>query len=158
MLTFCTHWRTHSTNQNQSIRNFYFKGENMTILVAYVPRPEGEAALEKGIEIAKRRQERLVVVNASVGGKQEDPSLAEVRDVERVEAQLAASGLDAEFKQFVRGRNAVAEIEALVDSLQATVLIIGLRKRSAVGKLILGSVAQELLLSVPCPVLAVKSH
>jgi len=130
----------------------------MTILVAYVPRPEGEAALEKGIEIAKRRQERLVVVNATVGGKQVDPSMAEVRDVERVEAQLAASGLDAEFKQFVRGQNAVAEIEALVDSLQASVLIIGLRKRSAVGKLILGSVAQELLLSVPCPVLAVKSH
>lgn len=130
----------------------------MTILVAYVPRPEGEAALEKGIEIAKRRQESLVVVNASVGGKQVDPSMAEVRDVERVEALLAASGLDAEFKQFVRGQNAVAEIEALVDSLQASVLIIGLRKRSAVGKLILGSVAQELLLSVPCPVLAVKSH
>lgn len=130
----------------------------MTILVAYVPRPEGEAALEKGIEIAKRRQERLVVVNASVGGKQVDPSMAEVRDVERVEALLAASGVDAQFKQFVRGQNAVAEIEALVDSLQASVLIIGLRKRSAVGKLILGSVAQELLLSVPCPVLAVKSH
>ena len=130
----------------------------MTILVAYVPRPEGEAALEKGIEIAKRRQERLVVVNATVGGKQVDPSMAEVRDVERVEAQLAASGLDAEFKQFVRGQNAVAEIEALVESLQASVLIIGLRKRTAVGKLILGSVAQELLLSVPCPVLAVKSH
>lgn len=130
----------------------------MTILVAYVPRPEGEAALEKGIEIAKRRQERLVVVNASVGGKQVDPSMAEVRDVERVEALLAASGVDAQFKQFVRGQNAVTEIEALVDSLQASVLIIGLRKRSAVGKLILGSVAQELLLSVPCPVLAVKSH
>lgn len=130
----------------------------MTILVAYVPRPEGEAALEKGIEIAKRRDERLVVVNASVGGKQVDPSMAEVRDVERVEAMLAASGVDAEFKQFVRGQNAVAEIEALVDSLQASVLIIGLRKRTAVGKLILGSVAQELLLSVPCPVLAVKSR
>mgnify|MGYP000509357605 CR=1 FL=1 len=130
----------------------------MTILVAYVPRPEGEAALEKGIEIAKRRQERLVVVNATVGGKQVDPSMAEVRDVERIEALLAESGLDAEFKQFVRGHNAVAEIEALVNSLHASVLIIGLRKRTAVGKLILGSVAQELLLSVPCPVLAVKSH
>lgn len=32
----------------------------MTILVAYVPRPEGRAALDKGIEIAKRRQERLL--------------------------------------------------------------------------------------------------
>ena len=32
----------------------------MTILVAYAPRPEGRAALEKGIEIAARRKERLL--------------------------------------------------------------------------------------------------
>ena len=129
----------------------------MTILVAYAPRPEGQAALDKGIEIAKRRQERLVVVNASPGGPQDDPSKSDVQDVERVEKLLANSGLDAEFKQFVRGKSAVAEIEDMVESLQVSLLIIGLRKRSAVGKLILGSVAQDILLSVPCPVLAVKA-
>jgi len=130
----------------------------VTILVAYVPRPEGHAALDKGIEIAKRRQERLLVVNAGPGGTKEDRSLADVQDVERVEELLAKSGIDAEFKQFIRGENAVSEIEALVDALQVSLLIIGLRKRSAVGKLILGSVAQSLLLSVPCPVLAVKAN
>ncbi len=129
----------------------------MTILVAYAPRPEGQAALDKGLEIAKRRQERLVVVNASPGGQQDDPSKSDVQDVERVEKLLAESGLNAEFKQFVRGKSALAEIEELVDSLQVSLLIIGLRKRSAVGKLILGSVAQDILLSVPCPVLAVKA-
>ena len=130
----------------------------MTILVAYVPRPEGQAALDKGMEIAQRRQERLLVVNAGPGGRKEDASLADVQDAERVEKLLAASGLDAEFKQFVRGESTVAEIETLVDTLQVSLLIIGLRKRSAVGKLILGSVAQTLLLSVPCPVLAVKAN
>ncbi|NTV86975.1 MAG: universal stress protein [Burkholderiaceae bacterium] len=129
----------------------------MTILVAYAPRPEGQAALEKGLEIARRRNERLMVVNASPGGHGEDESQATTQDVERVEALLAGSGVNAEFKQFVRGKSAVAEIEALVESLPVSLLIIGLRKRSAVGKLILGSVAQELLLSVPCPVLAVKA-
>ena len=129
----------------------------MTVLVAYVPRPEGQAALDKGIEVAKRRNERLVVVNASPGGSKEDPSLADVQDYERVQQVLAASGVDAELKQYVRGKNAVDEIEGLVQSLSASLLIIGLRKRSPVGKLIMGSVAQELLLSVSCPVLAVKA-
>jgi nucleotide-binding universal stress UspA family protein len=129
----------------------------MTILVAYVPRPEGQAALDKGIEIAKSTGERLVVVNASPGGAKEDPSLADVQDFERVQEKLVATGLNAEIKQFVRGKNAVEEIEALVGSLQVSLLVIGLRKRSPVGKLIMGSVAQELLLSVSCPVLAVKS-
>ena len=129
----------------------------MTVLVAYVPRPEGQAALDKGIEVAKRRNERLVVVNASPGGSKEDPSLADVQDYERVQQVLNDSGLDTELKQFVRGKNAVEEIEGLVETLGASLLIIGLRKRSPVGKLIMGSVAQELLLSVSCPVLAVKA-
>ena len=129
----------------------------MTILVAYVPRPEGQAALDKGIEIAGRRKEALVVVNTSPGGSKDDPSMADVLDVERVEKLLSESGIDASFKQFVRGKSAIEEIEEMVDSLQVSLLIIGLRKRTPVGKLFLGSVAQEILLSVPCPVLAVKA-
>jgi nucleotide-binding universal stress UspA family protein len=129
----------------------------MTVLVAYVPRPEGQAALDKGIEIAKSRKERLIVVNASPGGQKEDAAMADVPDVERVEKLLRDACIDAEFKQFVRGKSAVEEIEEMVDTLPARLLVIGLRKRSPVGKLIMGSVAQELLLSVNCPVLAVKA-
>ncbi|GAD20873.1 universal stress protein [Acidovorax sp. MR-S7] len=129
----------------------------MTILVAYVPRPEGQAALDKGIEIATRRNERLVVVNAGPGGRQEDPSLINGYEAERVEERLSALPIQAEFKQFVRGKSAIEEIEEMVEQLQVSVLIIGLRKRSPVGKLLLGSMAQEILLNVPCPVLAVKA-
>jgi len=130
----------------------------MTILVAYVPRPEGQAALDKGIEIAKRRNERLLVVNATTGGAKDEDAMASVQDVERIEAQLKEAGVQSEFKQFGRGKSAIEEIEALVTALQPYVLVIGLRKRSAVGKLILGSVAQEILMSVDCPVLCVKAH
>ncbi|MDD3937937.1 universal stress protein [Rhodoferax sp.] len=129
----------------------------MTILVAYVPRPEGQAALNKGIELASRRNEHLLVVNASPGGRTEDPSFADAQDYERVQELLSNTGLDFELKQYVRGNNAVEEILALVESLNVSLLVIGLRKRSKVGKLIMGSVAQELLLTVPCPVLAVKA-
>ena len=127
----------------------------MTILVAYVQRPEGQAALEKGIEIATRRKERLVVVNAGAAGK--DESLIDGYQGERIAERLAALPIQAELKQFVRGKSTIEEIEELVDQLQVSVLIIGLRKRSPVGKLLLGSMAQEILLNVPCPVLAVKA-
>ena len=130
----------------------------MTILVAYVPRPEGWAALEKGIEIARvSSSEPLLIVNAGPGGTQDDPSLADGYEVERVEARLATLGVKAEFKHFVRGKSAVDEINDLVDTRDVSILVIGLRKRSAVGKLILGSVAHELLMTVSCPVLCVKA-
>ena len=129
----------------------------MTILVAYVPRPEGQAALDKGIEIATRNQEDLMVVNATPGGTKNEPSMADVQDVERVEKLLAGSGINATFKQFVRGKSAIEEIQDMVDLLPVSLVIIGLRKRSPVGKLLLGSVAQEILLTVSCPVMAVKA-
>jgi len=129
----------------------------MTILVAYVPRPEGHAALDKGIELAKERKELLFVVNATPGGGSEDPSRADAQDVERVEQLLSVSGVQYEFKQFVRGKNAVEELDDLVATNQVSFLVIGLRKRSAVGKLIMGSMAQEILMTIPCPILAVKA-
>ncbi len=129
----------------------------MTIVVAYAPRPEGRAALEKGIEIATRRKERLLVVNAISGDNQKDPSLADAIDVEAVEKRLAGCSIEAEFKQFVRGKSAVAEIVDLAESPEVSLVIVGLRKRNPVGKLIMGSVSRDILLSVRCPVLAVKA-
>jgi len=128
----------------------------MTIIVGYIPRPEGRAALDKGIEIAKRRNERLIVVNASHDGEHADASMVDAPTAEHLEQELATSGVNYEFKQFIRGHNVVQEIEDLVAAHDASLLVIGIRKRTAIGKLIMGSVAQELLLSVPCPVLAVK--
>lgn len=128
----------------------------MTILVAYVSRPEGRAALEKGIEIATRRNEPLLVVNAGPGGK-DDTGVVDGYEAERVAERLTKLPVQADFKHFVRGKSTLEEIEELVDTQNVSVLIIGLRKRSAVGKLLLGSMAQEILLNVNCPVLAVKA-
>ncbi|MCE1250553.1 MAG: universal stress protein [Comamonadaceae bacterium] len=128
----------------------------MTILVAYVARPEGQAALDKAIEVATRRSERLIVVNAAPGGSQDD-TIVNGYEVERVEERLAQLPIQAEFKQFVRGNSTLDEILHLIDAEQISLLVIGLRKRTAVGKLLLGSMAQEILMSAPCPVLAVKA-
>ena len=46
----------------------------------------------------------------------------------------------------------------MAEEVGADFIVIGLRKRTPVGKLILGSNAQRILLDAPCPVLAVKAE
>jgi nucleotide-binding universal stress UspA family protein len=128
----------------------------MTVLVAYVPRPEGRAAVRRGIEMAKLTSEPLYVVNAGPGGEHMSKAFSDTADMAEVEEELAGSGVAYQLKQFVRGRTATEEIEELAENLPASLLVIGLRRRSPVGKLVLGSVAQDLLMSVECPVLTVK--
>jgi nucleotide-binding universal stress UspA family protein len=128
----------------------------MTILVAYVPRPEGRAAVTRGIEMAKLKGEPLYVVNAGPGGEHMSKAFSDTADMAEVEAELAGSGVAYQLKQFVRGRTAAEEIGDLAEELPASMLVIGLRRRSSVGKLVLGSVAQNLLMGAACPVMAVK--
>jgi len=45
----------------------------------------------------------------------------------------------------------------VAEETAADFIVIGLRRRSPVGKLFLGSQAQQILLDAPCPVLAVKA-
>ena len=49
------------------------------------------------------------------------------------------------------------EVLDVAESERASLIVIGLRRRSPVGKLLLGSVAQTILLQANCPVLAVKA-
>ena len=49
------------------------------------------------------------------------------------------------------------ELLRTAESTEADFIVIGLRRRSPVGKLLLGSNAQRVLLDAACPVLAVKA-
>lgn len=129
----------------------------MTVLVGYVPTPLGEATLRAGVEESRRRAEPLVVLNMSRDDVLVDARRAPADDLERVGRDVRDLGVDVEVVRVEQGGDAA---DALVDAAtthRASVLVIGLRHRSAVGKLILGSVAQRVLLAAPCPVLAVKA-
>ncbi|MFI1360112.1 universal stress protein [Streptomyces sp. NPDC020898] len=129
----------------------------MTVLVGYVPSPEGEAALRAGIDEARLRGEKLLVVNTSRGDAYVDPRFAQEPDLAHVREDLAALGIEFDIRQVLGGGDAAEEIIELSEQLDVTLVVIGLRRRSAVGKLITGSAAQQILLGCDCPVLAVKA-
>lgn len=130
-----------------------------TVVVGYVPKPEGEAALAAGISEARLRGSKLVVVNSHRGGQEFDGVKARAAedDMASVLVQLEESGIEHEIRQLVRGFEPAEDLISLAEASGAELLVIGLRRRSPVGKLILGSNAQRVLLDAPCPVLAVKA-
>ena len=74
-----------------------------------------------------------------------------------VKAKLEASGVEYDLRQLVRGFEPAEDLIQIAESSDADLIVIGLRRRSPVGKLILGSNAQRILLDAKCPVLAVKA-
>lgn len=130
----------------------------MSIIVGYTPTPEGEAALTHALGEAKAHHHDLVVVNVSAHSDPSEATFATDHELAGVEKTLAASGVPFTLRQLVRGRDAAQEIIGLADEVHADFIVIGLRHRSPVGKLLLGSNSQEILLEAPCPVVAVKAR
>lgn len=125
------------------------------IVIGYTADQYGEAALEHGLTEAALRGTGLLVVNSTKGDAYADPAFAQSGQVHDVEAKLKRCGLAFELIQPV-GVDPVEELLAAMDRHDAELLVIGIRHRNPVGKLLLGSVSQQLLLECAKPVLAVK--
>ena len=130
-----------------------------TVVVGYVPKPEGDAALTTAISEAKLRGAKLVVVNSHRGGAEfdGDAAIKTEQDMEAVKARLDEAGVSYDLRQLVRGFEPAEDLISIAEANAAELIVIGLRRRSPVGKLILGSNAQRILLDAHCPVLAVKA-
>lgn len=131
----------------------------MAIVVGYVATREGQAALRRAAQECRLRNTKLVVINSNRGGRDlgdEEAANAEA-ELEAVRAELTSEGIENEVRQLVRGLEPAEDLIAVAEEVKAEFIVIGLRRRTPVGKLILGSNAQRVLLDAPCPVLAVKA-
>lgn len=129
----------------------------MKIVVGYLDTPEGHAALERGVEESRLRDAELVVVH-SMRGRESDREILEAREEsEQIEGRLADVGIDYSVRTLVRDLPPGEDLVALAKEEGADLIVIGIRPRSPVGKLVLGSNAQDIILHAHCPVLAVKA-
>ncbi len=116
----------------------------MTVVLARTATAEGEAARNAALEEARRRGEDLLIF--TLDGQQLDPEGDELDGV-----KVTFRGPNA------RNRDAVGELLDASAEIGASAIVIGIRHRSPVGKLLLGSAAQQVLLEASMPVIAVKA-
>ena len=128
----------------------------MTILIGFVPTPAGEAALAAGLAEAARSGEDVVILNSPRRGATVDADLIDDDVAEGLLAKASARGVAARVDHADHGSDIVDTFEALVERTDARMVVLGLRRRSPVGKFLLGSDVQRLLLQLEVPVLAVK--
>jgi nucleotide-binding universal stress UspA family protein len=116
------------------------------IVVGYSASAEGRAALQWALGEANMRGSELVVVDTAP-----DQDLASLTE------QLESSGVAYQVKSAGEALDPADEVLRAAEAANAEIIVIGLRRRSPVGKLLLGSNAQRVLLDAACPVLAVKA-
>jgi len=123
----------------------------VAVVVGYVPTKEGAAALRRAASEAVVRGTPLVVLDsARSDGEDQTP------DAHAQLEALAEEDVSYEVRTVAPGQDATDELLRIAEDESADLLVIGLRRRSPVGKLILGANAQRILLDAACPVLAVK--
>lgn len=128
----------------------------MKILVGYVPTAEGEAALDAAAAEAKLRGASVLLLNTSRGDSYIDTRYANQAELDAAEARLRELGVKVTIQQAVSSGDVAQELLKAAEADDVRLIVLGLRRRSPVGKLILGSTAQRVLLESPVPVLAVK--
>ena len=128
----------------------------MTVVLAHVPNPAAEAAFAAALEQAVFRGSDIVLVNATKGDALVDPHFASAEALDALQERASTAGVRLSVERPV-DPDIPGAVLAAAGRHRASVIVIGIRHRSAVGKFLLGSDAQRILLDADCQVLAVKA-
>jgi len=128
----------------------------MTIAVAFNHSPRGAAALQLAAQEAQLRGDELCVLNIIAGNDTDPPNDP------KVERQVAEQledfpGLRWSLHTATEAYDTAESLLALAERVNASTLVLGSRIRRPIGKLILGSVVQQVLYHAQIPVLVVKA-
>jgi nucleotide-binding universal stress UspA family protein len=124
----------------------------MRILTGYVPTDEGRVAAHAAIHEATLRGGELLIV-----GPPADQHTPDVEaELQQLVAQAAAAGSAAQLRILRAGEDPADALIDLSYEDDVELVVIGVRRRSRVGKLFLGSTAQRVILEAGCAVHSVK--
>ncbi|WP_193103740.1 universal stress protein [Brachybacterium sp. FME24] len=125
-----------------------------TILLAYVPSATSEAALDFAVAEAHRRDAKLLVLASE---RAPDPRKARgVLDQRSLTERLAETGLEHELRTVPKRDDPADDILDAIDSDPVDLVVLGIRRRTPIGKILLGSTSQRIAIESPVPVVLVK--
>jgi len=129
----------------------------MTVVLAYAPGDLGTASARAAGSAAALLGARVVIVNATRADRLVDPRWADEAELAQVIEILDDAGVDHEVRHLRSGSLPADVVLEVAEEVDAELVVVGLRRRTPVGKLVLGSTPQQILLRASCPVLAVKA-
>jgi nucleotide-binding universal stress UspA family protein len=130
----------------------------MKILVGYDGSKVADDAILLARKHAKAFEAEVYIVTSleqGAGLKKEDIDKAENK-LEKLRMSLKADEIACEVQAAVSYQSPGEDLVQFAKESQVDEIIIGVRRRSKVGKLVFGSTAQYVILEAPCPVVAVK--
>ncbi len=130
----------------------------MKILVGYDGSSSSKDALNLAKTHAKVFDGEVAVVTSMEKGteaQREEIEQAE-RSLEWAKSMLEENGIACKTHLLIRGFSPGEDLVEFAEEHQVTEIIVGVKRRSKVGKLLMGSTAQYVILNAPCPVVSVK--
>ena len=130
----------------------------MNILVGYDGSNSAKDALKLAKDHAMALDAKVDVVTSMVAAKNsqyDDVRQAEL-GLEYAKALLEEDSIDCETHLLIRGLSPGEDLVQFAEDNQINEIIVGVRRRSKVGKLLMGSTAQHVILNAPCPVVTIK--
>src|SRR4051812_32761425 len=123
----------------------------MTILLAYIHTPEGDAALTVAVEEARARATDAVVVNVTRPAAEVQSPISAEQGLDAVAALFQRAGVHADVRQLPASSDRAGVILAVMAEIRPELAIIGLRTNRPVGDRLLGSVSQRIVRDAQCP-------
>ena len=130
----------------------------MKILVGYDRSAVAKEALDLAKKHAKAFNAKVYLLTSLVRSHElqlEDIQKSE-RELENLRTQFTAEGISCETHAIVSAMSPGEDVVQFATDNEIDEIVIGVRRRSKVGKLLFGSNAQYIILQAECPVVAVK--
>lgn len=129
----------------------------MKIMVGYDGSEMAHRALLLAQQRAKSLSAELHIFTSAANGKSDSPKNSRLEEgLKDSEMLCKACDIPCKVKMSTANLSVAEDIIRYAKENQIDEIVIGLRRRSQLGKLLFGSTSRQVILDAPCPVLSVK--